>query len=136
MAGRWARWTAFGSGVLLLFWICALIGSWSPGAAYLSVNVNGGSLASYSVDTPSWLAPLSSQVIGDASKDQATGGSLRPPSGSPRPTASGGPTSSPSSPSSTLPVPIPTLPTATPTLPPTPSVPVATPTVLPTSPLH
>ena len=141
---RWATWSLFGAGVIVLFWFCALIGSWSPAVARLSVMVHGKSLASYGVDTPIWLAPLSSQVIGEASKDQVAstlpGG--RP---SPTPTRSGGPTptasTSPSgpTPSPTI-LPIPTLPTATPSVPtppPTPTVPVATPTptVLPTPPV-
>ena len=69
-ARRWAGWTLFGVGVLGLFWLCAVLGSWSPGLVRLDVNVHGASLASYSVDG-ALVAPLASQVIGDASRDQA-----------------------------------------------------------------
>lgn len=139
---RWAGWTLFGCGVVMAFWMCALIGGWSPDIVRLSVSVHGTSLASYSADT-AVLAPLSSQVINDASKDQAATASASPPPGgrgSPTPTATTSVSPSGPTPSPTLPIPslpIPSLPVSTPTPPPTPSLPVATPTptVIPTPPL-
>lgn len=139
-ARRWTGWVLFGVGVLGLFWLCAVLGSWSPAIVRLHVDVHGASLAGYSVDG-ALVAPLASQVIADASKDQAvpsptsrSGGA----GGSPTPTASSSVSPSGPGPSPTLPLPSlpsPSLPVSTPTLPPTPSLPVATPSVLPTPPL-
>jgi hypothetical protein len=141
---RWAGWTLFGCGVVMAFWMCALIGGWSPDIVRLAASVHGPSLANYSADT-AVLAPLASQVIGDASSDQsATASTSGSPGGrgsaSPTPTATASVSPSGPKPSPTLPIPslpIPSLPVSTPTLPPTPSLPVATPTppVLPTPPL-
>ena len=134
---RWAQWTVVGTAVLLLFWVAASVGGWSPDLRRLTTNVHGPLVADYRAESPQLLAPLSPDITADAARDQAS--SPRPgPSPSPSPSASGsGPSPTPTgsaTPLPTLPVPtpslpvvIPTLPTATPTPLPTPSLPTLPP---------
>lgn len=135
---RWARWIVVGTAVMLLFWVAAAVGGWSPDLRRLTTTVHGPLVADYRAESPETLAPLSPDITRDASRDQA--GSGRPgstpsagpgPSGSgPSPTPSGSGTGLPIPSLPTLPVPTPSL--VTPTLPATPT-PVATPS-LPTLP--
>ena len=134
---RWAQWAVVGTAVLLLFWVAAILGGWSPDLRRLTTNVHGPLVADYRAESPQLLAPLSPDITADAARDQAS--SPRPgPSPSPSPSASGsGPSPTPTgsaTPLPTLPVPtpslpvvIPTLPTATPTPLPTPSLPTLPP---------
>lgn len=130
---RWGQWAATAVAVLLLFWIAASVGGWSPDIQRLTTSVHGPLVADYRADSPQRLAPLAPEVTGDASRDQAgSGGSGIRPSGSPSPSGSGGP--SPSASGSTPPptpsLPVPSLPTTLPSLPTTlPSLPTATPTL-------
>src|ERR1700694_3093562 len=134
---RWLQWTVVATAVLLLFWVAATLGGWSPDLRRLTTSVHGSLLADYRAESPQTLAPLSSDITKDATRDQAS--AARPsaspsagpsPSGSgasPTPTRSGTPVPTPSLP--TFPVPPPTLPLPTPTLPvPTPTLPLTTPT--------
>ena len=126
---RWAQWTVVGMAVLLLFWVAAIVGGWSPDLRRLTTNVHGPQVADYRAESPQLLAPLLPDITADASRDQAS--SPRPgPSPSPSPSASGsGPSPTPTgsgTPLPTLPVPTPSLPVVIPTLP------IATPTPLPT----
>lgn len=136
---RWAQWSVVATAVLLLFWVAAALGSWSPELRRLATNVHGPLVADYRAESPEPLAPLSPGITSDAARDQA--GS--PPAGatpSPTPTSTGGPPSpTPTGsgtpgPSPSIPIPsLPTLPVATPTLPlVTPTLPTATPTPLAT----
>ncbi len=121
---RWGRWTVVATAVLLLFWVAATLGGWSPDLRRLTTNVHGPLVADYRADSPQAFAPLSPDITRDASRDQAKGATRSP---KPSPSASGtGPTPTASGPLPTLPVPTPTLPVVTPTLP------MATPTPLPT----
>jgi hypothetical protein len=131
---RWAKWSVVAAAVLLLFWVAASLGGWSPDIRRLTTNVHGPLLADYRAESPQMLAPLSPDITKHASGDQAAG-SPRPsasPSASP---SSSGPHPSPTPTGSgtalpTLPVPTPTLPVPTPTLPvPTPTLPVPTPSL-------
>ena len=138
---RWAQWTVVGTAVLLLFWVAASVGGWSPDLRRLTTNVHGPLVADYRAESPQLLAPLSPDITADAARDQASSprpGAIPSPSPSPSPTASGsGPSPTPTgsgTPLPTLPVPtpslpvvIPTLPTATPTPLPTPSLPTLPP---------
>src|ERR1700719_813353 len=138
---RWTQWTVVATAVLLLFWVAATLGGWSPDLRRLTTNVHGPLVADYRAESPQLLAPLSPDITQDASRDQA--GSPRPsasPSTGPSPSASA---ASPTPPGSgtipptpslpTLPVPTPSLPVPTPSLPvPTPTLPIATPTLVPT----
>ncbi len=133
---RWGRWTVVATAVLLLFWVAAAVGGWSPDLRRLTTSVHGPLVADYRADSPQALAPLSPDITQDASMDQARVATRSP---KPTPGASGtAPAPSGTGPVPMLPVPTPSVP-ATPTLPvPTPSVPVtptlplATPTPLPT----
>jgi hypothetical protein len=127
---RWAQWSVVGTAVLLLFWVAASVGGWSPDLRRLTTNVHGSMVADYRAESPQMLAPLLPDITNDASRDQVS--SPSPRAGA---TPSAGPSSSGSgpSPTPTLPAPTPTLPVPTPTLPlPTPTLPIATPTPLPT----
>ena len=119
---------AIATAVLLLFWVAATIGGWSPDLRRLTTSVHGPLVADYRADSPQALAPLLPDITQDASRDQANGATR-----SPRPTPIGSgtaPTPSASGPLPTLPVPTPSVP-ATPTL----TLPIATPTpTLPTPP--
>ena len=129
---RWGRWTVIATAVLLLFWVAATVGGWSPDIRRLTTSVHGPLVADYRADSPQVLAPLSPEITQDASRDQAARASQTP---KPTPSGSGAPTPTPSTtgPLPTLPVPTPSLPVVTPTLPtPTPT-PLSTPT-LPTPP--
>lgn len=142
-ARRWARWTATAAAVLLLFWVAATVGGWSPDTRRLTTSVHGPLVADYRAESPQRLVPLSPDITADAAGDQAasgnSGGSGPRPSGSPSPSGSGGPSPTatgsfpPPTPTislPTLPIATPTLPTATPTLPtplPTPSLPTPPP---------
>lgn len=113
---RWAQWLVVATAVLLLFWVAAVIGGWSPDLRRLTTNVHGPLVADYRAESPQTLAPLSPDITQDASRDQAS--SPRPgagPSAGPSPSGSG-PTPTPTLPLPTLPVPTPTLPVPTPTL--------------------
>jgi len=126
---RWAQWMVVGTAVLLLFWVAAIVGGWSPDLRRLTTNVHGPLVADYRAESPQLLAPLLPDITADAARDQAS--SPRPgPSPSPSPSASGsGPSPTPTgsgTPLPTLPVPTPSLPVVIPTLP------IATPTPLPT----
>jgi hypothetical protein len=141
---RWAQWTVVATAVLLLFWVAASLGGWSPNLRRLTTNVHGPLVADYRAESPQQLAPLSTDITADASRDQASLPSPRPgatPSAGPSPSGSGPvPTPTLPAPTPTLPVPTPTLPVPTPTLPvptptlpvPTPTLPIATPTLPPT----
>jgi hypothetical protein len=143
---RWTQWMVVAMAVLLLFWVAASVGAWSPNLRRLTTNVHGPLVADYRAESPQMLAPLLPDITNDASRDQA--GSGRPdaspsagpsPTGSgPQPTGSGIPLPTPSMPTPmptpslpTLPVPTPTLPIATPTLPPLPTPSLPTPPPLP-----
>ena len=130
---RRAHWMVIGTGILLLFWVAATVGGWSPGIRKLTTNVHGPLVGDYRAESPQQLAPLSPAITKDASQDQANAGRPRP-----RPTPSASPSGSPSpSPTGsgvlpTLPVPTPTVPVVTPTLPaptppPTPTLPTPPP---------
>jgi hypothetical protein len=122
---RWGRWTVIAAGVLLLFWVAATVGAWSPDLRRLTTSVHGPLVADYRADSPQALAPLSPDITRDASRDQASR-----PTRSPRPTPTGTtPTPTASGPLPTLPVPTPSVPVVSPTLP----TPLPTPT-LPTPP--
>jgi hypothetical protein len=136
---RWARWAATAAAVLLLFWIAASVGGWSPDIRRLTTSVHGPLVADYRAESPQRLAPLSPAVTQDATRDQASAGSRSgpgtQPTGSPSPSGSGGPSPTASGPSlpPTPSGPLPSLPIATPTLPTaTPTLPTATPTPVPT----
>jgi hypothetical protein len=124
---RWAQWAVVGTAVLLLFWVAAVVGGWSPDLRRLTTNVHGPLVADYRAESPQLLAPLSADITADAARDQA---SSPRPGPSPSPSASGsGPSPTPTgsgTPLPTLPVPTPSLPVVLPTLP------TATPTPLPT----
>jgi len=130
-AVRWAQWMLIASGILLLFWVAATVGGWSPDIRRLTSSVHGPLVGDYRAESPQTLAPLSPAITKDASQDQANAGHPRP-----RPTqsstASGSPTPSASGVIPTLPVPTPTVPVVTPTLPaptplPTPTLPTPPP---------
>lgn len=135
---RWAQWSVVATAVVLLFWVAAIIGGWSPDLRRLTTNVHGPLVADYRAESPQTLAPLSPDITQDAARDQAS--SPRPgasPSAGPSASASGPtptpPAPTPTLPLPTLPVPTPTLPVPTPTLPvPTPTLPAGTPTLPPT----
>jgi hypothetical protein len=128
--GRWAQWAVVATAVLLLFWVAASVGGWSPDLRRLTTSVRGPLVADYRAESPQTLAPLSPDVTRDASRDQASSTSPRPgatPSAGPSPSGSG-PSPTPTASGTalpTLPVPTPSLPLVTPTLP------TATPTPLP-----
>jgi hypothetical protein len=133
---RLAQWAAIATGILLLFWVAAAVGGWSPGIKRLTSSVHGLLVGDYRAESPQMLAPLSSAITQDASRDQASAGRKRPgptPSGGPIPSASGSPTPSGSSIIPTVPpVSTPTVPVGTPTLPvptppPTPTLPTPPP---------
>lgn len=141
---RWAQWSVVATAVLLLFWVAAALGGWSPELRRLATNVHGPLVGDYRAESPEPLAPLSPDITSDAARDQA--GS--PPAGAtpspvptssgaqPSPTGSGTPAPSPSMPSPslpTLPVPTPSLPLVTPRLPTATPTPLSTPS-LPTLP--
>jgi hypothetical protein len=133
---RRAQWAVVAAAVLLLFWVAASVGGWSPDLRRLTISVHAPLVADYRADSPLTLAPLSPDITRDASQDQTDSAhpSTSPPpgaspSGGPSPTGSGGGSPSPSATGSGSP--LPTLPVPTPSLPvPTPSLPVATPTPL------
>jgi hypothetical protein len=135
---RWAQWMVVATAILLLFWVAASLGGWSPDVRRLTSNVHGPLVGDYRAESPQTLAPLSPAITNDASQDQASAGHPRPQPGA---TPSGGPTPGTSGPSPTptgsgilptLPVPTPTVP-VTPTLP-APTLPVPTPPPTPTLP--
>jgi hypothetical protein len=133
---RWTQWTVVATAVLLLFWVAASVGGWSPDLRRLTTNVHGPLVADYRAESPQMLAP---DITNDASRDQAS--SPRPgasPSAGPSPTGSS-PSPTPTGSGTALPTPsmptpsLPTLPVPTPSLPVvTPTLPIATPTPLPT----
>jgi hypothetical protein len=131
---RWTQWTVVATAVLLLFWVAASVGGWSPDLRRLATNVHGPLVADYRAESPQMLAPLLPDITNDASRDQASsrraGASpSEGPSPTPTPSGSGTALPTPSMPTPslpTLPVPTPSLPVVTPTLP------IATPTPLPT----
>lgn len=134
---RWGRWSVIGVAILLLLWMAALIGGFSPDIRRLPINVHGPQVADYRAESPLNVAPLSPKVTKDASRDQSSssnGGGQPNPGGSPSPSASGSGSPSPSVPATpSLSPSLPTLPVSTPTLPvATPTLPTATPTVVPT----
>lgn len=131
---RWGRWTVVAAAMLLLFWLTATVGGWSPDLRRLTISVHGPLVADYRTDSPERLAPLSPDIVKNANGDQSPGPSPHPPpSASPRPGPSGstGPSTTPTPSGSILPLPTPTLPIATPTPLPTPSLPVPTPPPVP-----
>ncbi|HEV3460984.1 MAG TPA: hypothetical protein VG413_02975 [Candidatus Dormibacteraeota bacterium] len=138
---RWAQWMVVATAIVLLFWVAANVGGWSPDVRRLTSSVHGPLVGDYRAESPQTLAPVSAAITKDASQDQAGAGHTRPqpgatPSGGPTPGASGpSPTATGSGILPTLPVPTPTVP-VTPTLPvPTPPVPTPPPTpTLPTPP--
>jgi hypothetical protein len=131
---RWAQWMVVATAILLLFWVAASVGGWSPDVRRLTSSVHGPLVGDYRAESPQTLAPLSPAITNDAAQDQAS----RPqpgatPSGGPTPGASG-PSPTPTGPGilPTLPVPTPSVP-VTPTLP-VPTLPVPTPPPTPTLP--
>ena len=130
---RLAQWTVIATAVLLLFWVAATVGGWSPDVRRLTSSVHGPLIADYRAESPQTLAPLSPTITRDASQDQASAGSRPRPGATATPGASGtGPTPTGSGVVPTLPVPTPTLPVVTPTLPgptplPTPTLPTPPP---------
>jgi len=138
---RWAQWMVVATAILLLFWVAATVGGWSPDVRRLTSSVHGPLVGDYRAESPQTLAPLSPAITKDASQDQAGAAHSRPtpgatPSGGPTPSASGpGTTPTGSGILPTLPVPTPTVP-VTPPLP-VPTLPVPTPPptpILPTPP--
>jgi hypothetical protein len=132
---RLGRWTVVAVAVLLLFWVAATIGGWSPDIRRLTTSVHGPLVADYRADSPQALAPLSPEITQDASRDRPNS-VTRTPAPTPSGSATPGPIPTPSIPATpTLPIPTPTPPIPTPTLPVvTPTLPVGTPP-LPTPPL-
>jgi hypothetical protein len=133
---RLAQWTIVATAILLLFWVAATMGGWSPDVRRLTSSVHGPLVGDYRAESPQVFAPLSPAITKDASQDQASAGHSRPlpgatPSGAPTPSASGsGPTPTGSGVLPTLPIPTPTGSGVLPTLPiPTPTAPVVTPTL-------
>jgi hypothetical protein len=116
---RLGRWTVVAVAVLLLFWVAATIGGWSPDIRRLTTSVHGPLVADYRADSPQALAPLSPEITQDASRDRPNSVTRTP-----APTPSGSATPAPSGSS-----PLPTLPVPTPSIPPTPTLPIATPTL-------
>ena len=130
---RWAQWMVVATAILLLFWVAASLGGWSPDVRRLTSSVHGPMVGDYRAESPQTLAPLSPAITKDASQDQASAGHSRPQPGA---TPSGGPTPGASGPS---PTPagsgiVPTLPVPTPTVPVTATLPVPTPPPTPTLP--
>ena len=85
---RWTQWAVVATAVLLLFWVAASLGGWSPALRRLTTNVHGPLVADYRAESPQQLAPLSPDITADASRDQASAPSSRPgvtPSAGPRP---------------------------------------------------
>ena len=76
---RWTQWTVVATAVLLLFWVAATIGGWSPDLRRLTTSVHGGLVADYRADSPQTLAPLSPDITKDASRDQASESLVRTP---------------------------------------------------------
>ena len=128
---RLAQWTIIATAVLLLFWVAATVGGWSPDVRRLTTSVHGPLIADYRAESPQTLAPLSPTITRDASQDQASAGSRPRPGATATPAASGtGPTPSGSGVVPTLPGPTPTGTGVLPSLPvPTPTLPVVTPTL-------
>ena len=142
---RLAQWTVIATAVLLLFWVAATVGGWSPDVRRLTTSVHGPLIADYRAESPQTLAPLSPTITRDASQDQASAGSRPRPGAtpaasgtSPTPSGSGvvptlpGPTPTGTGVLPSLPVTTPTLPVVTPTLPgptalPTPTLPTPPP---------
>jgi hypothetical protein len=117
---RWAQWAVIGTAVLMLFWVAATVGGWSPDLRLLTTGVHGPLVADYRADSIQALAPLSPDITQDASGDQSA---PQPSQPTPSPSPSGvGPSPTPSgsvilSPTPSLPVPtlpIPSLPTTLP----------------------
>jgi len=130
---RWAQWMVVATAILLLFWVAASVGGWSPDVRRLTSSVHGPMVGDYRAESPQTFAPLSPAITNDASQDEASAGRSRPRPGA---TPSGGPTPGASGPS---PTPtgsgvVPTLPVPTPTVPVTPTLPVPTPPPTPTLP--
>jgi len=69
---RWTQWTVVATAVLLLFWVAATIGGWSPDLRRLTTSVHGLLVADYRAESPQTLAPLSPDITKDASRDQAS----------------------------------------------------------------
>ena len=135
---RLGQWLVIASGILLLFWVAAAVGGWSPDIRRLTSSVHGPLVGDYRAESPRMFAPLSPAITKDASQDQASTGRPRPtpggsPSGRPTPTTSGTPSPTGSGVLPTLPVPTPTVPVVTPTLPAPTALP--TPTLPPPPPL-
>ena len=68
---RWTQWTVVAMAVLLLFWVAASVGAWSPNLRRLTTNVHGPLVADYRAESPQLLAPLLPDITNDASRDQA-----------------------------------------------------------------
>ena len=129
---RLGQWTVIASGILLLFWVAAAVGGWSPDIRRLTSSVHGPLVGDYRAESPQILAPLSPEITKDASLDQANARPRPTPSGGPSPSGSASPTPTGSGVIPTLPVPTPTVPVVTPTLPaptplPTPTLPTPPP---------
>ena len=86
---RWTQWMVVATAVLLLFWVAATLGGWSPSLRRLTTSVHGLLVADYRAESPQTLAPLSPDITKDASRDQAS---------APRPSASPSAGPSPSRP--------------------------------------
>jgi len=125
---RLAQWVVIASGILLLFWVAAAVGGWSPDLRRLTSTVHGPLMGDYRAEGPQILAPLSPEITKDASRDQATSRPRPTPPSGPSPSGSASPTPTGSGVLPTLPVATPTVPVVTPTLPaptppPTPTLP-------------
>src|SRR3981081_1563369 len=91
-AGRWVKWTVVATAVLLLFWVAASLGGWSPDLRRLTTSVHGPLVADYRAERPRALAPVSPDHTPDASRAQCSSAPPRPaatPSGGPSPNGSG-----------------------------------------------
>jgi len=85
---RWLQWSAAAAGITSLFWVTGLLASGLTALEVLSSSVHGLSLADYRATPVLALAPLSPEILVEASRDNAA----RPsPSSSPGPTASHAP---------------------------------------------
>jgi len=129
---RLGQWTFIASGILLLFWVAAAVGGWSPDIRRLTSSVHGALVGDYRAESPQILAPLSPEITKDASQDPARARPRPTPSGGTSPSGSASPTPTGSGVIPTLPVPTPTVPVVTPTLPaptplPTPTLPTPPP---------
>jgi len=53
-----------GTVALLLFWVAAIVGAWSPDLRRLTTNLHGPQVADYRAESPQALTPLSPDITG------------------------------------------------------------------------